>query len=250
MKKIYLLLFILVTSIMPVMAQQIQNQADYSQLVEKYKNDTTGFTSYPDVPLLIHISPAKHISKIEINKPYSTNHVYDDTIYRNGHSYRNLHIGPYYIAYKNLYRYPANTNKIPDSIVLSKLDLLKSFSIMDLSVNCWYISAQMKNGRIVSVGDTSALRSFLIKIKNPYDAYLWMEAQFTTEYDHEVPINASPYYKYKKVKGGFLLGCYGPTNTSFATSALKTYFIGEDFQIVIINERHIKHNKNDIIYKI
>lgn len=205
---------------------------------KKYAHDTLGFKPYPDVFLMNYIHPAKKFIGLEINtlgeRRYPTHK----------------------IGYQNLYRYPVNQEKyrLEDTTVLSKIDPAISFTACWCpSYDPWYISVKYKNNNVVAIGDTTALKKFLGKVDNPYNAYLWFQVRGIIRYS-DIPIKTATYknFKYKKVKHGFLITYTAePPNGPEDASADVTYFIGEDFKTVLVATRHIiLPKKGDVIYKI
>ncbi len=145
--------------------------------------------------------------------------------------------------YQNLYRYPASAEKLADTIVLTKCDVLRCFdACLCAAVYPWYISAETTDDRLVTVGDTTAMKTFLGKIYNRFNAYLWLILHHM-QY-REIPVKTSHFFKFKKVKNGFLICYRNMMETAPLTNADLTYFISKDFKITFISKRNEVVNKN------
>jgi hypothetical protein len=215
MKKISILLFFF------ALVGTVKTQAQ-SNPAKIYANDSTGFTAYPAVGLLENLKLPVKYTQLEINTWISP--------YVKGK--RNYH------EYRNLYRYPAPAQKLADSVVLTQCDLLKCFTAcLCPTIFPWYISAQAADNKQVTIGDTSNMKTFLGSINNPFNAYLWLQPH---DMYADIPLKTSARAKYKKVKNGYLI-CYkarinGYRHVAFADV---TYFIGNDFRVILVSTRHI-----------
>ena len=147
------------------------------------------------------------------------------------------------IYYKNIARYPLPKKQLPDTTVLSKCDPMVCFTAcLCPDFYPWYISAKSKNGNILTVADTSTMKTFLGKINNQYKAYLWLRLYDEHE---DQPIKTSHYFKYKKVKHGFLIA-YNSRNNKMELADLMC-FVGEDFKVVLVSRKHITQIKGYVI---
>lgn len=198
--------------------QGISQQLD---LVKKYANDTTGFTTFPETPLLENLRLPGKYTKLEINTWT--------------YFYASKNNGRY--KFKNVSHFPADPQKLPDTIVLSKCDLQKCFT----ACWCpgfipWYISAQTLDNKTVTVGDTSSLKAFLGSINNQFNARLWLSL-----YDKSLSVPNKTYssFKYKKVKDGYLISYNTRIANAPATYADVIYFIGSDFRVILLSKKHI-----------
>jgi len=228
-KRFFLVLFLLLAAAIPVMAQQpkhdifiVATYANDPSIIKKYLNDTTGFTTYPDTSLLENLKLSKIYKKLEINTWAS--------------AYRRRGDNRPGTDYKNLSRYPAPAEKISDTVVLSKCEPLVCFTACWCpSFFPWYISAQTKNNKILTVADTSTMKIFLSKIDNKFKAYLWLRLYDMHE---DEPVKTTHYFKYKKVKKGFLIAY----NSSFGYDRTPAYiicFVGEDFKVVLVSKKDL-----------
>jgi hypothetical protein len=198
-------------------------------IIKKYKDDTTGFVSFPDGFLMENLHLPEKYKKLEINTWVS--------LYTPG--------GVKY-QYRNLYRYPVLTRRLPDTAVLSKCDLLKCFAAFNgPSFSTWYISAQLKDNTLKTIGnDTVAIKSFLGNAGNEFNACLWLNVYNTCHFylyeaASEVPVEISHLVKYKKVDNGFLILTRARISNCPISSADLTYFVGNDFRVVLISKKNI-----------
>jgi hypothetical protein len=200
-----------------------------------YQNDTTGFTKYPDTFLLENLKLPVKYKRLEINTWVS---LYTPKAYQHQH--------------RNLYRYPAISHPTPDTMVLSKCDLLKCFTgNYGADLQPWYISAQTKKDQVVTIIDTSQLKAFLGKINNKFNAYLWLLHNDLTS---GTPIKTEPRFQYKIVSGGFLIkyfttadfGTYDDNDPPHHAGIEVIFFVGKDFRIVFVRKKNVHSN---IIYK-
>jgi len=198
--------------------------AQKQDLAKKFANDTMGFTTYPDTLLFDNLKLPKKYKKLEINEWAFTFRAAGDK-------------RPKY-QYSNVYRCPSHISDRHDTIVLTKCDLMKCFTACWCpSFTPWYISAQTKNGDLITIGDTSQMKTFLGGLKNEFNAYLWLNLH---DQSSDVPIKSSHYYKYKKVSNGFLIIYRTRISNVPATYADMTYFVGSDFRIVLISKKNIE----------
>src|ERR1700759_1664538 len=107
MKKLLILFISLL-----VFATASNAQQKKSDLVQQYKDDTTGFTRYIQVNIFENLKLRDKYAIVEINTWV--------TPYVRGQ--RDFHI------FKNLYRYPAPAQQQPDTLVLTKCDLRHCFT--------------------------------------------------------------------------------------------------------------------------
>ena len=200
-----------------------------------YLNDTTGFTKYPDAFLLENLKLPVKYKRLEINTWVS---LYTQRTYQHQH--------------RNLYRYPAVAHPKPDTMVLSKCDLLDCFNgNYGADLQPWYISAQTKKGQIVTVTDTSQLKVFLGKTDNKFNAYLWL---LHHDLASETPIKTEPRYQYKTVADGTLIkyftrydfGTYDDNDPQHHAGIEVIFFVGKDFKIVFVRKKNVHSN---IIYE-
>jgi len=211
-------------AIMFLMAVTARLMAQPNSIVEKYANDTAGFKAYPDVFLLDNMKPAKSYKRLEIN-----------TI---NFMYRARGDNRPQDEYRNVYSYPAIAKKSSGTIVLTKCGVLKCFSACWCPDGYpWYISAQTKDNKLITVGDTNAVKTFLSKINDKFNAYFWLQLHHM-QYQG-IPVKASRFFKYKKVKNGFLISFRDLIETSPVTNADLTYFISNDFKIRLISTKNV-----------
>ena len=202
----------------------VQAMAQKQDLAKKFASDTTGFTTYPDTFLIENLKLPKKYKKLEINTW--------SFMYRGAEDKRSKY------EYSNQYRYPSHIADRYDTVVLTKCDLMKCFTACWCpSFIPWYISAQTKNGDLITIGDTSQMKTFLSSLKNEFNAYLWLNLH---DRSSGVPVRSSHYFKYKKVSNGFLISYRGRISNVPATYADMTYFVGNDFRIVLISKKHIE----------
>jgi hypothetical protein len=201
-----------------------------------YRNDTIGFTKYPDTYLLQNLKLPVKYRRLEINTWVS---LYTKKGYQHQH--------------QNLYRYPAIAHPKPDTMVLSKCKFSDCFTgNYGPDLQPWYISVQTKNGRIITVKDTVGLKVFLGKTADKFNAYLWLLHNDLTS---ETPIKTEPHFQYKTVAGGTLIkyftrydvGTYDDSDQEHHAGIEVIFFVDNDFRIVLVRKKNI-HSK--IIYRI
>jgi hypothetical protein len=178
-----------------------------SALVRQYRADTLGFISFPQVYVLDSLKLCKRVTAREINTATSRT------------------------TFRNFYRYPQPTTKIPDTVVLSKS--LGGFGTFCPPSGCaWYISAKKRN-KIITVDNLERMSDFIGKVDNKYDAYLWLMSQ-TLAASRGIPISTTPSIKYKPVKNGYLVQFNMRISDCFITNADVTYFVGKNKKVILI----------------
>ena len=108
------------------------------------------------------------------------------------------------------------------------------------------MSVLTTDNKLVSIGDTTAMKTLLTKIDDPYNAYLWLVLH---DMKMGIPDRTRHFLAYKKVKGGFLISHNDIIETAPFTTARLTYFVGSDFRIILLSTRNVVVNK-EIWYKI
>ena len=221
MKKIVVRALYLMLIISHAMAQS------HDAIVKKYQNDTTGFIAYPYTFLLKGLKPAGNYKELEINTWVS---LYADRT----------------TEYRNVCRYPASPVKKPDTVVLSKCNLSKCFAAFNGPLfTPWYLSAETRKNQVITIeNDTIALKTFLGKANNQFNAYFWLVVFNTChlslyESSSEIPVEIPHNVTYKKVHGGFLIRCSCRISNCPITTAKLTYFVGDDFRIILLNKQNI-----------
>jgi len=182
--------------------------------------DSAGFTSYPDAYVLDNLKPDHGYKQLEIN-----------TIVP---GYRRT-------TYRNLYRFPRTARPFPDSIVLTKSDLSKSFSIeVHPGLLNWYISALDTKNKLITINDTSMMKPFLHNLKNKFNAYLWFQLKIGSS---EIPIKTVHTFSYKKVFHGYLIRYRALLTTIPVSTAELTYFVGDNFRVRLVEKKGIRVSK-------
>ncbi len=178
-----------------------------------YKLDSTGFTFYPHTFLLDSLKLPARYRELEFNTIVSG---YKKTIYR------------------NLNRFPKPAHLIPDKVVLSKCDPLKTFSAeVHPALLRWYISAYDSKKQVITINDTSLMKSFLHSLKNKFNAYLWFQVKIGFS---EIPVRTSHTFSYKRITDGYLIRYRGLLKTAPTSTAELTYFVGDDFSVRLVEK--------------
>jgi hypothetical protein len=146
----------------------------------RYINDTTALINFPNVVLFDSVLPEKGIKYWELNQFLSQQKCI------------------------NLYKSSAGVNKSRNDTQV----LIKAKS--EFGTTCppgwctWYIAAKLKNGSIQTVKNRYNLGTFIGKIDNQFDAYLWL-ADYPRSDSKQTPLFISNFSKYKRIKEGYLI---------------------------------------------
>ena len=219
-------------------AIDVSGQKKDDRLIKLYENDTLGFKAYPDVYLLENLKLSQKYSTLEMNSWVME------------YALRNT---PSHGKFYNLYRYTKSKRvhfssyANEDTLILSKSSPDKMFSgCLCPSIQPWYISAKNINNDIITVNDTTTLKTFLGNLKNPFNSYLWLKTDFLFAKYKNIPIKTDIDSKYKKVKDGILIS-FGSLDDSgvHMASAEFTYLVTPDFKIFFISKKHEVVSKID-----
>lgn len=187
----------------------------------KYFNDTLGFTSFPNTSLPDLLIPRKGISYWELNWSLGTD------------------------RFTNLYRSTTGMNKLKnDTNVLTKT--INGFGTVCPPGWCsWFISAKYKNGKIVTVNDTSGFSEFIGKIDNQFDAYLWLTC-FPFSDSKGIPVKISSSSKYKRIKNNYLIAINLRISDCPEVIADLLYFVRNDKKVTYIKTLRTTRNSGCI----
>lgn len=190
--------------------QLSQGQTKVDSILKiKYFNDTVGFINFPNSLLLDSLIPNEAISYWELN----------------------LNSGDE--NFTNLYKSTKGENKLSnDTFVLTKAN--SSFGTVCPPSSCsWYISTKLKNGKTETVTDWRTLSTFIGKIDNQFDAYLWLTC-FNVSPSQNIPLKVSTSLKYKIINDGYLILVNRRVGDCPIVNADILYFVRKDKNVTFI----------------